>query len=339
MSDEGLIPHQGNVEAIVNMRPPTNVKETPRFLGMAEFYRKHIDRFSLLAAPLTDLTRKNQPFRWTVDCQQAFKDLKNKLVTSPILVKANLFKQFILETDASQHHVAVVLLQYDDEGLPRAVGYFSKKLKPAEVRYSATDREELAIVLACRQFNHYLWGTKFIIRTDHQPITTVSRQRTKSPRMNRWMLEMRDYRFKVEHKMGKNTVLAYQLSRPVRVIQGSEDGTWLGKSRDEIQEMQREPRWREMINYLEGGRIPRSKYPRATLDQFSLEGGILYLCKQKVHGTILYLLIVLWEGVAEWVASRHGEPEFPSSSPAEKLPVFQSLSSSSSMGSIRRRAR
>ncbi len=104
---------------------------------------------------------------------------------------------------------------------------------------------------------------------------------------------MRDYRFKVEYKMGKNNVVADQLSRPVRVIQGSEDGTWLRKSRDEIQEMQRGgPRWREMVNYLEGGRIPRSKYPRVTLDQFSLEDGILYLCKQKVDGTILYLLIV-----------------------------------------------
>ncbi len=54
----------------------------------------------------------------------------------------------------------------------------------------------------------------------------------------------------------------------------------------------REPRWREIVNYLEGGRIPRSKYPRATLGQFSLEDGILYLCKQKVDGTILYLLLV-----------------------------------------------
>ncbi len=88
-------------------------------------------------------------------------------------------------------------------------------------------------------------------------------------------------------------MVADQLSRPVRVIQGSEDGTWLGKSRDEIQQMQRgESRRREMVNYLEGGRVPRSKYPRDTQDQFALEDGVLYLCKQKVDGTILYLLII-----------------------------------------------
>ncbi len=253
----------------------------------------NIEKFSKIAAPLTDLTRKNLPLKWTVDWQQAFQEIKSRLVSSSILVKTNLSKQFILETDASQHHVAAVLLQYDDEGVPRTIGYYSKKLKPAEVRYSTTNRESLDIVLACRQFKHQSCCTKFIIRTDHQSIVSVFRQRTKSPRMDRWMLEMRDYRFKIEYKMGKKNIVADQLSRPVRLIQGDNCGNWLGKTKEEIKEMQRaEPRWREMVEYLEGGRIPRSKYPRATLDQFSLEDDVLYLCKQKIDGTILYLLIL-----------------------------------------------
>ncbi len=129
VSEEGFRPDPGNVEAIVNMKLPTNVKETRRFLGMVLFYRKQIDNFSHLAAQLTNLTRKNQPFRWTVDCQRAFEDLKDKLVTFPILVKANLSKRIILETDASQYLVAEVLLQYDDESLPRAVGYFFQNVE------------------------------------------------------------------------------------------------------------------------------------------------------------------------------------------------------------------
>ncbi len=145
----------------------------------------YLINFSKIASPLTDLTRKNQAHKWTVECQQAFEELKTLLIKAPILAKAKICKQFILETDASQRHVAAVLLQYDEEGLPRTIRYFSKKLKPAEVRYSTTDREALAVVLACRHFNHYLWGTKFTIRTDHQPITSVFRQQTKSPRMNR----------------------------------------------------------------------------------------------------------------------------------------------------------
>ncbi len=148
------------------------------------------EKFSKIAAPRTDLTFKNQPFKWTVDCQQVFEEIKSKLVNSPILIKANLSRRFLLETNASQHHIAAVLLQYEEEGLLRTIGYNSKKLKLVVVHYSTTDREALAIVLACRQFNHYLWGTKFVIRIDHQPIVSVFRQRTKSPRMKMWMLEM-----------------------------------------------------------------------------------------------------------------------------------------------------
>ncbi len=99
--------------------------------------------------------------------------------------------------------------------------------------------------------------------------------------MNRWIL--RDYYYKIEYKAGKRNVVADQLSRPVRVIQGREDVEWLGKSKEEIKVMQRaEARWREMVEYIVGGWIPRSKYPRATLDQFALEEDILYLCKKKV---------------------------------------------------------
>ncbi len=159
-----------------------------------------------------------------------------KLTIAPILAKANIHKPFVLETDASQHHVAAMLMQYDDNSLPQVVAYFSKKLRPAERRYSATDREALAIVLVCRKFNSYLWGTRFAIRTDHQPVVSVFKHRTKSPRMNRWILEMKDYQYQIEYKQGKKNVVADHLSRPVRIIQNNEE-RWLGKSKEELTEM------------------------------------------------------------------------------------------------------
>ncbi len=122
----GIKPDPENVEAVSKMKPPTNVKETRRFLGMVGFYRKHIEKLSALAAPLTDLTRKNKPFEWDKACQRVFEEIKRRLVSSPVLVKANLSQQFVLETDASQHHVAAVLLQYEKG--PRTIGYFSKNL-------------------------------------------------------------------------------------------------------------------------------------------------------------------------------------------------------------------
>ncbi len=90
VSKEGFKPDPGNVEVIVRMKPPTNVKEVRCFLGMCGFYRKHIENFSSLASPLTNLTRKNQPFEWTEECDKAFVELKDWLTSSPILATADL---------------------------------------------------------------------------------------------------------------------------------------------------------------------------------------------------------------------------------------------------------
>ncbi len=146
VSKDGFRPDPENVDAIAKMKHITNVKETRRFLGMAGFYRKHIDKFSKIAAPLTDLTRKNQPFKWAVDCQRAFEEIKSKLVSSPMLVKANLSKQFILETDASQHHVAAVLLQYDKCGF-----YISMKFYMFPLLYDLYAYQSLSCLLLSLQ--------------------------------------------------------------------------------------------------------------------------------------------------------------------------------------------
>ena len=292
VSKEGYRPDPSNVDAVLQMKSPTTVKEVRRFVGMCSFYRRHIDKFSQILSPLTNLTRKNQIFKWTDECQHSFQLLKNKLTKAPILKKANMNQDFVLETDASSTHVGAVLMQYEGKE-PQVIGYFSKKLRPTEVRYSTTDREALAVVLSCRNFHHYLWGVRVLIRTDHQPLVSVFKQRTKSPRMSRWILEMREYQYRIEYKSGAKNVVADQLSRPVQVVRVIEPETFLGMEKEEfIQAQNNEPRWREMKTYLSGGRIPTHKYPPVILNQFTLEDDILYYSKQKKDNTILYLLVV-----------------------------------------------
>ncbi len=105
--------------------------------------------------------------------------------------------------------------------------------------YSATDKEALAIVLACRSFHHYLWGTLFTVVTDHQPLTSIFKRKTKSPRMNRWILEMREYNYDIQYVKSKNNFVADHLSRPVRVIIRSPEATWLGLGRENFQARQK----------------------------------------------------------------------------------------------------
>ncbi len=92
-----------------------------------------------------------------------------------------------------------VLSQAQAHGSNRAVSHFSKRLKPAEAKYSVADKEALVVMLTCRNFYHYLWGTRFTITvTDHQPITSIFKKKAKSPRMTRWVLEMREFSYQIQ---------------------------------------------------------------------------------------------------------------------------------------------
>ncbi len=163
------------------MKPPTNAKGVQSFLGMCGFYRKHVPRFAKFADPLTNLTRRSAEFQWTDHCQEAFDELKSRLTEAPILVKADVHEPFIVTTDASGTHVGGVLIQVQADGTNRSISYFSRKLKGAECSYSVTDKEALAVVLTCRHFHHFLWGTDFTRVTDHQPLVTIFKERLNHP--------------------------------------------------------------------------------------------------------------------------------------------------------------
>ena len=104
VSKEGYRPDPANIEAIAKMKRPTTTKEIRRLLGMCSFYRRHIDQFSKIVAPLSNLTRKDVSFEWTSECQTAFETIKEKMTQAPILGRADLSQEFILETDASHTH-------------------------------------------------------------------------------------------------------------------------------------------------------------------------------------------------------------------------------------------
>lgn len=133
LSEKGCQPDPANIEAIVAPPPKKkNIREVRRFLGMCGFYRKPVPSYAEITAPLTDLTRKT-PFLWTQKCQKAFEQMKEKLTQAPILVRADVTKPFSVTTDASNTRVGGVLSQIAPDGTNRAIGYFSRKLKPTEL--------------------------------------------------------------------------------------------------------------------------------------------------------------------------------------------------------------
>jgi len=168
---------------------PENRKQLQRFLGFAHFYRRFIQDFSKVAAPLTKLISTARPFSWSTEAAQAFLKLKTLFTTAPVLIHPDPTRQFIVEVDASDNGVGAVLSQYSNQKLHPCV-YFSRRLSPAECNYDVGNRELLAVVLALAEWRHWLEGceTPFIVWTDHKNLTYLRNAKRLNSRQARWAL-------------------------------------------------------------------------------------------------------------------------------------------------------
>ena len=149
VSAVGLSPNLAKVQATQDWRIPGSVTDFCSFLGLAGYYRRFISQFARIVAPLTNLTRKDHPFAWTLREGEAFQNLKDALIKAPILQLADPSKEFIVTTDASDFAVGAVLSQVWDDG-EHPVAYKSRKMNAVEVIYATHERELLAVIHALR---------------------------------------------------------------------------------------------------------------------------------------------------------------------------------------------
>ena len=192
---EGQVKSQSDkVTKIFNVESPST-KELRSFLGMVSYYQKFIPNFSTIAKPLTDKTKgRTNKLVWDeTACETAFSKLKDVISTYPVLRLPDFDKPFILATDASSDGICAVLLQEHD-GMKMPVMYISRKLKPAETRYSTIELECLALVWATKRLNAYFCGKEFILETDQQPLLFIDRSKIDNDRIMRWTLSMQVYK-------------------------------------------------------------------------------------------------------------------------------------------------
>ena len=150
---------------------PTKIQEVQQFLGLANYYRRFIQNFAIIAVPLHKLIERNRAFKWTEECNQAFNTLKMCLTSAPILALPDWSKPFILDTDASDVGIGAVLSQIHQDGSEHAICYASRTLTKPERNYCMTRKELLAVVTFLKHFRQYLIGRQFTIRTDHGALT------------------------------------------------------------------------------------------------------------------------------------------------------------------------
>ena len=217
ISENGAQPDESKLDAVRKFPTPKTTKDIKSFLGLAGYYRKFIDNFSQKALPLTGLLKKDASFEWTAEQEKSFEILKNCLCEQPILQFPDFEKPFNVTTDASNFAIGAVLSQGDyPKDFP--VAYASRCLNSAETNYSVIERELLAIVWTVRYFRPYLYGRRFRIVTDHQPLTWLFNIKDPKSRLVRWRLELEEHDYSIVYKPGRVNSNADALSRNPVVV-------------------------------------------------------------------------------------------------------------------------
>jgi len=230
LSSSGIRPLGRHVQAVRDHPPPQTVQQLQQFLGLINFYRRFIPAAARLLSPLTDLLAGHpKELRWGAEQEAAFRAAKEELAAATLLHHPIPAAQLVLHTDASNTHAGAVLQQLV-RGELQPLAFFSRKLSPAEKKYSTFDRELLAAYLAVKHFRWFLEGRQFTIFTDHRPLTTAVKHIDTAwvERRQRQLALLAEFTSDVQHVSGKKNVVADTLSRPpgaVSAVKQLADGT------------------------------------------------------------------------------------------------------------------
>ena len=222
ISGNGIAPLHDNIKAIQDLPMPERptLKQANEFIGGLGFYRKFIKNFSRIAGPIhrvTNLTKDNKhKFQWGDEQQEAVRQLK-QIITGPELVLEFPDQKlpYILSTDASRAGLGAVLKQIARDGRTKVIYFLSRTLTAAEVKYSTTEQEALAMVWAITKLRPYLLGRDFMVETDHCPLCQFHKKRSRNGRLDRWAIEiLAEYNVtEIKYKKGKCHCDADLLSR------------------------------------------------------------------------------------------------------------------------------
>jgi hypothetical protein len=212
VSSEGIKVDTAKIEVIVRLPPPKTQKEVRIFLGHAGYYRRFIENFTNIVAPMFGLLIKDVDFFWTEQCQTAFETLKSKLYVEPVLRGPNWPLPFHISIDASDIAIEGVLGQKEDQR-SYYIYFVSKKLSSAELNYTVIEKELLAVVHAINKFRHYITGYEVFVHIDHSAIRFLMNKPIIDDRVTKWLLLLQEFNIIVLERPRKYNVVANFLSR------------------------------------------------------------------------------------------------------------------------------
>lgn len=211
-TSNGIMPDDTKYDKILNYPTPVNSETAKRFVAFVNYYRRFIKNFTEYSWHLTKLTRKNTPFVWTENCQKSFDYLKNCLLKPIILKYPDFNKEFCVTTDASKIACGAILSQ-EHNGIQMPIAFASRAFTKGEQNKPVIEQELLAIHWALNYFKPYLYGKKFLVRSDHRPLVYLFAMKNPSSKLTRVRLDLEEFDFVIEYIKGSENVGADALSR------------------------------------------------------------------------------------------------------------------------------
>lgn len=223
----GLRTDPDKVAAMLNLPRPENVTELKRFIGTVGWYRRFLKDFSTMTAPLTQLLKKKKKLQklvWTEEAEKSFQNIKEALISAPILASPNYAKMFYIQCDASHVGLGAVLTQKDDDGNDVVCAFASRTLNDAERKYTVTELELAAVLFGIDKFRPYVEGVKFKVITDHHSLLWLNNLKAPTGRLARWAVKLSQYDIEFEFRKGTHNILPDTLSRaPIQIALLDED--------------------------------------------------------------------------------------------------------------------
>ena len=212
VSSKSLEVDKAKVEVIQDLALPKSIRELRSFLGHVSFYRHFIQDFAKVSKPLTSPLCKEKDFIIEEEGKHTFMQLKQSLVEAPILQNPNWDLPFEIMCDALDFAVDAVLVQWIDKK-PTTICYASKTLADAQLNYTTTEKELLAVVFAEEKFRPHILGSKIIVYTDHATLKYLLSKKEAKPRLIRWVLLLQEFNFEIKDEKGSENSMVDHLSR------------------------------------------------------------------------------------------------------------------------------
>lgn len=212
---EGLRTDPSKVKAMLEYPVPKTATEVKRFIGMCSWYRRFVKDYSTITAPVNALLkgrRKSQKVTWSEEADNAFRQIKQALVSAPILSAPDFSKPFFIQCDASNVGLGAILTQKDDDK-ELVVAFASRSLTDIERKYTVTEKECLAVLFGVEKFRPFVDGIHFTVMTDHSSLLWLSNLKNPTGRLARWAMRLSQYDMEIVHRKGALNVIPDALSR------------------------------------------------------------------------------------------------------------------------------